>query len=110
MTAPYRTVIDIDRATLPSPAEVEAWDGPRFAAALRHDPAHPLYHRGLRQLVHVGFKVAAKLGTRYTDALVHYRKPIATNVTNNLLHRHLLPIFSVPGVDRTEGGGQDAVA
>lgn len=96
LTAPYRTVIDIDRAALPSPEVVAAWDGTRFAAALRHDQAHPWYDKGLRQLIHVGFKVAAKMGDRFTEALRTYRKTVAANVADNLLHRHLLPIFSSP--------------
>lgn len=97
LTAPYRTVIDIDRATLPTPQEVSGWTSAQFVGALRHDQGHPGYHPGFRQLIHVGFKVAAYMGPRYTDALVRYRPTIAANVAANLLDRHLLPIFLTPG-------------
>jgi len=43
--------------------------------------------------MHVGFKVAAELGERYTGALVAHRDIIARNVADNLLRRHILPIF-----------------
>lgn len=93
VTAPYRTVIDIDRAQLPAPSQVEGWDGERFAATLRHDAREPRYHAGFRQLVHVGFPVAARLGRRFTDALQAYRAQVAAGVAANLLDRHLLPLF-----------------
>ena len=96
LTAPYRTVIDIDRASLPAPSEVARWESVRFAAALRHDQKNPLYHLGFRQLIHVGFKVAAYMGERYTGALDTYRSSVARNVAGNLLDRHLLPIFTFP--------------
>lgn len=93
LTAPYATVIDIDRARLPSAAEVDAWPSERFAAALRHVQANPAYDRNFRQLLHVAFKLAAEMGARYTDALEHYREPIARNVTANLWERHITPLF-----------------
>ena len=97
LTAPYRTVIDIDRTTLPTPDQVEGWAGTRFAETLSHNQQHPSYHPGFRQLVHVGFKVAAHMGPRFTQALVTHRKTIAALVAENLLERHLMPIFSSPG-------------
>ena len=93
LTAPYATVIDIDRARLPAPAEVEQWSGPRLAAAIRHVPAHPDFNASLRQLLHVAFKLAAKQGTRYTDLLVANRKIVAEQVTENLFERHMRPLF-----------------
>ena len=41
LCAPYATVIDIDRAKLPTPAEVNGWTSEQFTAALRHDPNMP---------------------------------------------------------------------
>ena len=38
LCAPYASVVDIDRAALPSPEVVARWDGEAFAAALRHEP------------------------------------------------------------------------
>jgi tagaturonate epimerase len=94
LTAPYAPVIDIDPARLPSPAEVEDWDSAAFTAALRHDPKNPRYNLHFRQLIHVSFKVAAEMGSRYTDALKAHEAIIARNVTTNLFDRHILPLFS----------------
>ncbi len=90
---PYAAVIAIDRNALPAPDVVDGWDGARFAAALRHDQACPEYNPHLRQLLHVGYKVAAELGERYTEALEAFEAEIAVNVTGNLLERHLKPLF-----------------
>jgi len=93
LTAPYSTVIDIDRARLPSAAAVDAWTPVQFTAALRHDQANPAYDRNFRQLLHVAFRLAAEMGSRYTDALDRYREPIERNVTANLWERHIVPLF-----------------
>ena len=93
LCAPYATVIDIDRARLPAPAEVARWTGSQYTAALRHDASNPAYNPSLRQLLHVGFKVAAKMGDRYLDALDANREVIARNVTQNLFDRHIRPVF-----------------
>jgi hypothetical protein len=92
--APYATVIDIDRAKLPAPAEVAPWSGAQLAAALRHVPANPAFNPHMRQLVHVSFKVAAKQGKRYLDLLVANRDVVARQVTENIYDRHLRPLFA----------------
>jgi len=93
LTAPYATVIDIDRARLPDPSTANGWSPEQFTACLRHDPDHPDYNPHFRQLIHVGFKVAAKMGERYTDALKTHATVVGRNVTTNLLERHIRPIF-----------------
>jgi hypothetical protein len=93
LCVPYATVIDIDAAKLPAPSEVAKWSSEQYTAALRHDPRSPLYNRSLRQLLHVGFKVAAKMSDRYLRLLEQCRGPIARNVTANLFERHIKPIF-----------------
>ena len=93
LCAPYATVIDIDRAKLPLPSEVEAWTSEQYVRALRHNDADPDYNPDFRQLLHVGFKVAAKMGARYTDALQANEAVIARNVTENLFERHIRPLF-----------------
>jgi hypothetical protein len=90
---PYATVIDIDDAQLPSAAEVAGWTAEEFTGALRHDPSNPLYNPHLRQLIHVGFKVAALMGETYLDALKANRAVVARNVTANLFERHMKPLF-----------------
>jgi len=95
LCGPYATVIDIDRTKLPDPEEVCKWDGRRFAGALRHDPTCPQYNLNLRQLLHVGYKVAAEMGPRFLTALQQYKPIIAENVTANLYERHICPLFFV---------------
>jgi hypothetical protein len=93
LCAPYATVIDIDPAKLPAPAEVDGWTSEQFTGALRHDRRSPAYNQSLRQLIHVGFKVAAKMGPRYLGLLEANEAVIAKNVTENLYARHIAPVF-----------------
>lgn len=90
---PYATVIEIDPARLPSPEQVQGWSPEQFTSALRHDQTNPLYNPDLRQLLHVGYKVAASLGKRYTDLLDACEETISRNVTTNLYDRHIRPLF-----------------
>jgi len=93
LCAPYAAVIDIDPAKLPAPASVGQWSSQQFVSALRHNSKSPNYNSSLRQLLHVGFKVAAKMGTRYLDLLSVAEATIAKNVTENLFARHIKPVF-----------------
>lgn len=90
---PYATVIDIDRSQLPSAETVQGWGSDQFVAALRHDPTNPAFNPHLRQLLHVGYKIAAQKGPRYLEALNTYQDSVAKNVTENLYERHLKPLF-----------------
>jgi hypothetical protein len=93
LCAPYASVIAIDPAKLPAPAIVERWSSQEFTSALRHDPRFGAYNSSLRQLLHVGFKIAAKMGPRYLDLLQANEAIIAKNVTENLYTRHIAPVF-----------------
>jgi hypothetical protein len=93
LCAPYATVIDIDAAKLPSPDEVRGWSSEQYTSALRHVRGAAAYNSSLRQLLHVGFKVAAKMGNRYLDLLEANEAVIARNVTENLYNRHIAPVF-----------------
>ncbi len=93
LCAPYATVIDIDAAKLPAPDAVNGWSSEEYTGALRHDQANPLYNPNVRQLLHVGYKVAAKMGARYLDMLLACEEAIARNVTANILERHILRVF-----------------
>ena len=93
LTQPYATVIDIQPAQLPSTKEVAVWTSDQFVRTLRHDPACPEYNAQFRQLIHVSFKLAAKMGPRFTDALAANRDIIERNVTTNIWVRHIQPIF-----------------
>lgn len=94
MCKPYATVIDIRRDGLPDPAAVAGWTGAQFAAALRHDPANPSFNPNLRQLIHVGYKVAAEKGARYLAAIETHRKVVGSLVTENLFDKHIRPLFA----------------
>ncbi len=93
LCGPYEAVIDIDTAKLPSAQEVDKWNGERFASALRHDQSCEQYNPNFRQLLHVAYKVAAEMGTRFSDALDKYEGIIAQNVTENIYDRHIKPLF-----------------
>lgn len=93
LSAPYATVIDIDPAKLPFPDMVNAWTSRQYADALRHDQRCPEFNPSFRQLLHVGYKVAAEFGDRYLDMLVQCEESISHNVTANLYERHFKPIF-----------------
>jgi tagaturonate epimerase len=93
LTAPYATVIDIDKPKLPDPAEVAGWDSAKYTNTLRHVQSCADYNLHFRQLIHVGFKKAAEMGARYTDALKANEEIIGHNVTQNLFERHIKPIF-----------------
>ncbi|QYY36670.1 tagaturonate epimerase family protein [Ruficoccus sp. ZRK36] len=93
LTAPYSTVIDIDTDKLPSAETVAGWSSEQFVAALEHDVSNAEYNLHLRQLIHVGFKIAAKMGDRYLNALDEHAAIINQGVTDNLYKRHILPIF-----------------
>lgn len=95
LCGPYADVINITRTKLPPADEVDEWDGPRFAAALRHDQSCSFYNPDLRQLLHVGYKVAAEMGPRYLDTLDAQSEIVAHHVRENLLERHIRPLFGL---------------
>jgi hypothetical protein len=93
LCAPYAAVTDIDAAKLPGPDQVRLWSSSQYVNALRHDPKCAEFNPSFRQLLHVGYKIAAQLGKKYLDMLDACEESIARNVTANLYERHLKPIF-----------------
>ena len=93
LCAPYAAVIDIDASKLPSTEKVAGWSSEQFVSALRHDQSDPAFNPSLRQLIHVGYKIAAQMGDRYLKMLEACEPTIAKNVTENLYDRHLKPLF-----------------
>jgi hypothetical protein len=93
LAKPYLPVIQIDRKKLPDPREVAKWDAAQFVDTLRHDQSCRRYSIHFRQLVHIGFRIAAEMGATYTQRLTEYRAEIEKNVTENLLARHIRPLF-----------------
>jgi len=90
---PYATVLDINPERLPTPDEVNTWNCEEFVNSLRHIQSEKLYNPDFRQLLHVGYKIAAEMGTEFQNALVQYEKYIAANVTDNIFNRHIVPLF-----------------
>lgn len=97
---PYLSVVSIDMSRLPGVEDVNSWTGAEFAGALRHDRGNAMYNRDFRQLLHVGYKVAAEMGARFAALLQEHRAVVERNVTENLYHRHLLPLYV--GDDHTQ--------
>lgn len=93
LCGPYASVIDIDRSKLPTADTVMNWSGSQLAAAVRHDPACREFNPHIRQLLHVGYKIAAHKLTRYLDLVQRSNGHIAQGVTFNLFDRHVKPIF-----------------
>jgi len=93
LCAPYATVIDIDPKKLPTQEQVGQWTSQQFVNALRHDPKCKEFNPHFRQLLHVGFKIAAKKGDRYLKMLEANEAVVARNVTANLYERHLKPLI-----------------
>jgi hypothetical protein len=95
LCAPYADVIEIDDSKLPSAAEVAGWSSEKFANTLRHIPGHPDYNPNFRQLIHVGYKLAADMGKTYTDLLEKHAEVIGNCVEENIYDRHLKRLFSL---------------
>ncbi|MGW8195912.1 MAG: tagaturonate epimerase family protein, partial [Desulforhopalus sp.] len=93
LCAPYVSVIDIDRDALPRPRDLQSWTSEQYVQALRHDQSCADYNVNLRQLLHVGYKVAAEMGEEYRQLLRTNRGVVAKNVTENLFKNHIVPLF-----------------
>jgi len=89
---PYATVVDVDRHRLPSVDEVNRWSAGDFAAALRHDVGCSRYSPDLRQLLHVGYKVAAEMGDRYSGLVRQNADSVGRLVSENI-YRHVSAVF-----------------
>lgn len=90
---PYLAVIHIDRDKLPVPEQVAAWSSEDFVRALQHDVPCATCNLHLRQLLHVGFRVAAERRERFAALLDEYRAIVADNVARNLYEKHIVPLF-----------------
>jgi hypothetical protein len=93
LCAPYASVIEIDRVRLPQPESVREWTAEQFAGALHHDANCTLYNADFRQLLHISFKIAAKMGGRFVEAVSENQEVIERGVTENLFKKHIRPVF-----------------
>jgi hypothetical protein len=105
LCAPYAAVIDIEAARLPRPEDAQRWTAEQWVVALRHDLHSAAYNSSLRQLMHVAFKIAAKIGPRYIAMLEQHEDVVAENVTRNLFDHHIRPVFLGAGATSIAASG-----
>ncbi|HTR99040.1 MAG TPA: tagaturonate epimerase family protein [Bacteroidota bacterium] len=96
LCSPYRQVIAIERRNLPSPSDVARWPADKFARALRHEPGPNGFNRDIRQLVHVGYRIAAEMGDGFTSLVREHAERVGANVADNLYRKHIVPLFIGP--------------
>lgn len=89
LTAPYASVIDIKLENLPTPEVVAGWTSEQFANAVVHDQSCHEFNPDLRQLIHVGYKIAAQKGDVYYSALEKFEPNIEKQVFENIYERHV---------------------
>jgi hypothetical protein len=95
LSAPYADVIDIRTDSLPAAAEVNEWNAARFASAIRHIPGNRDYNPYMRQLLHVGYKLAAHRMEEYYKLLDKYEAKVSESVYENIYNRHICRIFDI---------------
>lgn len=93
LTAPYASVIDIKLERLPKPEVVAGWSAKQLSDALIHDQSCPGFNPDLRQLIHVGYKIAAQKGDVYYNALEKFESNIEKQVFTNIYERHMKRLF-----------------
>jgi hypothetical protein len=93
LCGPYIDVINIKVSSLPPKSEVEKWTGDKFAASIRHLKNSPDYNSGMRQLIHVAYKIAAQDINNYYRLLNLNEEIISKGVYQNIYERHICPLF-----------------
>lgn len=95
LCAPYADVIDINISMLPSKVEVSSWNSKKFGEALRNVPGNRNYNPNMRQLIHVGYKLAALRMDEYFKLLEANEKTVAECVYENMYDRHICRLFNI---------------
>jgi tagaturonate epimerase len=95
LCAPYADVIDIRIDHLPARDEVVKWDSGKFASAIRHIPGNREYNQDMRQLLHVGYKLAAHKMNEYFRLLDKYESQVSASVYENIYNRHICRLFDI---------------
>ena len=91
LCAPYASVVDIDRDALPAPEVVARWDGaspPRCVTM-----PHAGLQSNLRQLLHVGYKIAAEMGELFTAPGTALQRDCRQRDPAIYIERHIRPLF-----------------
>jgi tagaturonate epimerase len=94
LCAPYADVIDINVSSLPLKEDVIKWSNIKFAESLRHIPGNRDYNQNMRQLIHVGYKLAAQKMDRYYNLLELNRGIVSKCVYENIYDRHICRLFN----------------
>lgn len=95
LCAPYADVIDIKKERLPGPADVMKWNSKKLSSAIIHDSNNPDYNPDLRQLIHVGYKLAALRMEEYLDLLDRNKDVVSKCVYENIYGRHICSLFGI---------------
>lgn len=95
LCAPYADVIDINISGLPRQAEVAKWCGKKMADSLRHVTGNKDYNSNMRQLIHVGYKLAAMNMKEYFKLLEANEKIVSECVYDNIYKRHICRLFEI---------------
>jgi len=95
LCTPYADVIEIDYSRLPSAEEAMRWNGKNFAASIRHIKENSNYNADMRQLIHVGYKLAAERRATYSRLLEEHEEIISECVFENIYSRHICRIFNI---------------
>ncbi len=93
LSFPYRTVINIKKKKLPHPSFVNNWTGEEFAKVLKHDETCKAFNPNFRQFLHIGYKIAGEMGSRYIEVLKKYENIITPNIIQNIYNRHIARLF-----------------
>jgi len=86
-------VIAIDRQALPTPNQVDSFTSQEYVETLEHNQACKRFNIHFRQMVHISFRLAAEKQSQYLALLNSNRSSIESHVTNNILKRHIEPLF-----------------
>lgn len=95
LCAPYADVIDIDTSKLPSKEIFSSWNAQKVADTITHDANCKDYNSNVRQLIHVGYKLAAMKIDKYNELLVKNEKTVEACVFENIYKRHICLLFNI---------------
>ena len=95
LSAPYADVTDIKISSLPGAPAIAGWNGEQFAGALRHIPGNRSYNQGMRQLLHIAYKLAAEQKNDFFRLLDIEKDVIGNHVFTNIFNRHICRLFDI---------------
>ncbi len=94
LTSNYSTVLNIDRNELLTPEEFSKLQPDEMGAIIRHDKSNNSYNPHVRQLMHTAYKIAGENYDQFQELVADHEISIGTNVCDNILNRHLKPLFT----------------